>query len=352
MSVTAFGPQGPNYTLTRPPHDPKASAGIDTFFKNCSAAGAKDGTFATADFFNVTIANLRYLCRTAGVTLDDLDDTMLWQAVHNMVGGNAVITLTAPQVFYVNSTAGNDSNNGLTSATAFASLQKAADTMANWNLNGFSITVNVADGPYNKVVLPTMSGSGQVFWVGNAATPANTVITAVNDFCVVANGIAHNLNGFKIQQSGTIGGGIAAGASALLFVKNIEYGACTGPHNMAVYGATIRFDGLAFRITGGSTGNTFYPGCFAFGQAGSVFDTVGLSAPPLLTLVGAPNFATAFIYVSLLTTCTLVYAAISGTATGIRYRCETNSVINSGGGGASYYPGNAVGTVATGGQYI
>lgn len=82
---TAFGPQGPNYATSRPPADPKASAGVDTFFKNCSAAGAKDGTFATADFFNVTLANLRYLCRTAGVVLDDADDTMVYQAVQDLI---------------------------------------------------------------------------------------------------------------------------------------------------------------------------------------------------------------------------------------------------------------------------
>jgi hypothetical protein len=79
--TTAFGPQGPNYATVRPPADPQASAGADTFFKNCSAAGAKDGTFATADFFNVTLANLRYLCREAGVPLTDADDTMVYQAV-------------------------------------------------------------------------------------------------------------------------------------------------------------------------------------------------------------------------------------------------------------------------------
>lgn len=86
---TAFGPQGPNYTTTRPPRDPKASAGLDTWFKNCSAAGAKDGTFATADFFNVTIGNLRYLCREAGITLDDLDDTMVYQAVLALIAMHA-----------------------------------------------------------------------------------------------------------------------------------------------------------------------------------------------------------------------------------------------------------------------
>jgi hypothetical protein len=79
--TTAFGPQGPNYATVRPPADPQASAGVDTFFKNCSAAGAKDGTFATADYFNVHLANMRYLVRTAAVALNDGDDQMVYKAV-------------------------------------------------------------------------------------------------------------------------------------------------------------------------------------------------------------------------------------------------------------------------------
>lgn len=82
---TAFGPQGPNYATVRPPADPQASGGTDTWFQNCSAAGAKDGTFATADFFNVSVGNLRYLVRTAGIPLDDTDDAMAYKAVKKIV---------------------------------------------------------------------------------------------------------------------------------------------------------------------------------------------------------------------------------------------------------------------------
>jgi hypothetical protein len=41
----------------------------------------------------------------------------------------------------------------------------------------------------------------------------------------------------------------------------------------------------------------------------------------------------------------------SGAATGPRYSANTNGVVNSFGGGATYFPGNAVGVLATGGQY-
>lgn len=93
--ATAFGPQGPNYSTVRPPADPAASGGADTFFVNCSAAGAKDGTFATADFFNVLIANLRYLVRTPGIPLSDTDDTMIWQAVKEIADAEFLARLTA-----------------------------------------------------------------------------------------------------------------------------------------------------------------------------------------------------------------------------------------------------------------
>lgn len=93
--TTAFGPQGPNYSTVRPPADPQASAGIDTFFTNCSAAGAKDGTFATADFFNVLIANLRYLVRQTGVALSDADDTMVYNSVLAAAGSSFTAALAA-----------------------------------------------------------------------------------------------------------------------------------------------------------------------------------------------------------------------------------------------------------------
>ena len=98
MTVTAIGPQGPNYTTTRPAFDSVVSGGTDTWFKNCSQAGARDGTFATADFFNVIVDQLRTAIRLSGVTLDGTNSSMLYlaiQAIATAIFNSLIVTQIA-----------------------------------------------------------------------------------------------------------------------------------------------------------------------------------------------------------------------------------------------------------------
>jgi hypothetical protein len=44
-------------------------------------------------------------------------------------------------------------------------------------------------------------------------------------------------------------------------------------------------------------------------------------------------------------------ATFTGSATGLRYHVEENSVIETNAAGATFFPGNAAGTTTTGGQY-
>lgn len=92
--MTAFGPQSANYTTTRPGSDAVVSGGTDTWFKDCSGIGVMDGTIPTASWFNTVTANLRTAVSSAGVTLDDTDDTMVWQAMQAAAAA-AVSALTA-----------------------------------------------------------------------------------------------------------------------------------------------------------------------------------------------------------------------------------------------------------------
>lgn len=89
MAVTAFGPEGPNYSTSRPVGDPTLSGAVDTWMVNCSVAGAKDGTYPTADFYNVIIANLREAVRGGAIALDNTDNFMLLHAIQAIAGASA-----------------------------------------------------------------------------------------------------------------------------------------------------------------------------------------------------------------------------------------------------------------------
>jgi len=78
--MSAIGPQSPNFSTARPPTDAEVSP-LDTWFRDCSAAGSNDGTVVSASWLNVVTAQLRTAVRNAGIALDDGDDEMLWKAI-------------------------------------------------------------------------------------------------------------------------------------------------------------------------------------------------------------------------------------------------------------------------------
>jgi hypothetical protein len=73
--------------------------------------------------------------------------------------------------------------------------------------------------------------------------------------------------------------------------------------------------------------------------------------PVAVTLRAGTAFSQAFANASRrgLNICWL--STITGTATGPRYLASGNGVVDSGGKSVNFFPGNAPGTLATGGQY-
>jgi hypothetical protein len=71
-----------------------------------------------------------------------------------------------------------------------------------------------------------------------------------------------------------------------------------------------------------------------------------------ITLTGTPNFSNAFAQATDCGVIRLGPTTFVGGATGKRYNATTNGVINTNGAGATYLPGNAVGTATTGGLYV
>lgn len=84
--MVGFGPLGPRAATSRPAAD-NDSYGVQTWFKDCSAPGAADGSVPTASWFNHLIGNLVYVCVQAGVALDNdqTNNTFIWQAIQNAI---------------------------------------------------------------------------------------------------------------------------------------------------------------------------------------------------------------------------------------------------------------------------
>ena len=111
--------------------------------------------------------------------------------------------LTAPRDYYVDAANGSDNNDGMSWAKAFLTLQKAQDTLVKFNLNGFNVTVHVANGTYAPMYVGSIGGFGTITYIGNTATPSLCTISAAVGPCVLGTGTGdYQFNGFKLQSFG------------------------------------------------------------------------------------------------------------------------------------------------------
>ena len=174
--------------------------------------------------------------------------------------------LTGAVTYYVNGSLGNDSNGGTSSgAGAFATIQRAINVVAGLNLNGQTVTINVADGTYAPITLYPANGSGSVLLVGNTSTPGNCIIAnaATGSAVTCVNGNQYSLNGFKVtaaaanSTTGDPGMGVFvqnSGSSVVLL--NMNYGTCQGGYVQSAANASVLIGG-ANTISGSIAGNAY-----------------------------------------------------------------------------------------------
>ncbi|MBU9656053.1 beta strand repeat-containing protein [Burkholderia cenocepacia] len=259
----------------------------------------------------------------------------------------ARVRLTQNTTFYVNATTGSDSNNGTTSTSAWATLQKAWNTIqSNYDVAGFTATVNVAAGSYAPVagigaVVGSISASSVQFVATGAATVTNTSGVA----CFYATGgaqftysgpwtLINNNSGASTAQSSGAGSILIQGAG-------VTHGASAGSHLLANAYGQIQ-----------ATGNYTVSGSSGSHLNAANAGALGINSGVTITLSGTPAFSTAFAQANGLSQINAGSVTFSGSATGSRYISQSNSMVNSNGGGASYFPGSTAGTTNTGGIYI
>lgn len=256
--------------------------------------------------------------------------------------------LEAPRTYYVR-TDGNDSNSGLnnTAAGAFLTIQKAIDTSASLDLSIYDVTIQVGAGTYSSVgnELKSIVGAGKVIIVGDEATPANVTVTQTgsptnSQGCFYAFGVrgVYSLRGMKLTSATSPGYGINISSGSRVEYQNIDFGAITIYQVRVVDGATLEVTGN-YTISGGAVGHVV-----------TSTSTIRCQSRTI-TLTGTPAFSGQFANATAAGYYIASGLTFSSSATGQRYSVTLNGVINTAGGGASYFPGDSAGSTATGGQY-
>ena len=251
--------------------------------------------------------------------------------------------LSANRTYYVR-TDGSDANTGLanTAGGAFLTIQKAIDVVfGTLDLYGFNVTIQVGDGTYTagaSIATPQV-GKGTVTVQGNAASPGNVIVNTIGaDAFYVARGAALTVNDMELRVTGAGYYALDADQGGFINFQNIRFGAANW-HMVARDGGHIVATG-DYAITGGGAGHQN-------SQSGATIRDIGHT----ITITGTPNFSTAFASVQLGAALLAAANTYSGSATGSRYKLASNGVIYTNGASATYFPGDAAGTTATGGQY-
>nr|WMC99349.1 hypothetical protein RAR13_11895 [Aminobacter aminovorans] len=256
--------------------------------------------------------------------------------------------LTANRTYYVR-TDGSDSNDGLanTSGGALLTLQAAWNKVAALDLSIYAVTIKVADGTYTGVVaLSSMPVGGSSITIeGNTTTPANCHINATATCFLMSAPLpcAMTIKGFKMTFTGSSLSAVRMDATGTITVSSNELaGGSTGfagAYRVSVRGAQINI----------STGHTISGGmscfCQAFGGFIQIFSVT-------VTLTGTPAWSWTGVVANDMGEVSAVGVTFSGAATGTRYTAQTGGGINSGGGGASYFPGNVAGSATSPGWYL
>lgn len=268
--------------------------------------------------------------------------------------------LTQTLNLYVNAGSGNDSNNGLSTTTAFRTIQAAVNAVyAKYDLSGFGVNINLADGTYtaasgtgvigiNGAPTGATAAGGNIAIIGNIAAPQNVIISAVNAHCIAAGVNAWiSVSGVTLTATGSggVGGfGIVAFPNGTVTINGpCIFGACGSGHMTSVSGSVIINTGVNYTINGNA------PSHISATSAGSV-NFVGNNA---ITISGNPTFSSAFATVGISGDIAMPSTTVSftGTATGQRFNAQTNGVISTGTSNVNFFPGTVAGATGTGGQY-
>lgn len=274
-----------------------------------------------------------------------------------IIGAQATPLLAAPMIYYISPT-GNDANDGLTSLTAFRTINKVVSEIIKFNLNGYQVTVYAANGSYAPGQLIALNGSGSVFFVGNSSSPSQVVINGAlspsgGGYALFCTGAGYHVSGFTFTTpgptTGNVGAGIWLGSQGAMALYDSNFAACGAAGVPSSW--WIANDGGYIALVG----NINISGGTDVGFGAIVNGQIRTATPNKPTLsISAPVTVGVFALAAASGVDDNGWASITGYAnvTGQKYSAGANGVVNVNGAGPAYLPGTIAGVTSTGGQYV
>lgn len=258
---------------------------------------------------------------------------------------NGRIKLSAGLTLYV-ATTGSDTTGDGSVGNPYRTAQKASDVLqSSYDLSGNVVTISRAAGTYtdgvtvNGPYVGATQGAGAVIFDG--AGLASTIVNAGGNTYTANFGASFTVQNQKLTSSGGGGFALSAANNGNINYTNIDFGSCANSHINSQNSSNVKGTGN-YTISAGA------PNAHIQLSLNSAWTFNGGT----VTITGSPGFATgAFILCGQNSTVNSSGTTWSGSATGSRYLATLNGVINTSGAGATYFPGNAAGATASGGQY-
>jgi hypothetical protein len=257
---------------------------------------------------------------------------------------NAQEVLTADRTYYVNSTTGSDTNDGLTVGSPFATVQHAVDTAQRINNAGYTITFQLADGNYGPLTISgAFTGGGALVIKGNDSDSTAVVFNAqtATKYGNVAVAIDAIPN-FVIIESikfASVATALVVGSNSYVIVRDLVFDTISGFLLWGYSGGTILAQATILTFKG-SNGTALL---------GHLFGAIEIIQSTIV-LDSTPSFS-AFVNSQLLGSVRVQGSTITGTATGKRYSAKYNSIIFTA-AGETFLPGDVAGTADAGGLYV
>jgi len=235
--------------------------------------------------------------------------------------------------FYVDGSLGSDANDGKSSgAGAFATIQKAVNTVRALLLTDATINIYVADGTYNENIFlsqpfsSAIPGGNTPKIIGNTGDNTAVKIAPSSGDCVSAVGASCPWHLKAIWFEAVSGDCIVSDFGSRIYLENVNFGDTSGRHLFSLWGSMIEFINDGYDISGDA----------AYHAVATRNSHILMQGGHTVTLTGTPAFSSYFVQSAKSSIIDYTNVTFSGSATGFKAGMTERGTV--------YFPSNLPGS--------